>query len=122
MIAGVVQFPEAWVQLEVHGRRGTKHVVDAVIDTGFTGSLTLPPKLVGTLGLRWKSFGRAILADGSVCLFDVYIAKVTWDGRVRVIRVNEADTDPLVGMSLMKGYKLTMQIRKRGKITIKRIP
>ncbi len=52
---------------------------DAVVDTGFDGWISLPPALVATLGLRWKRFGRALLADGSESLFDVYEAKVQWD-------------------------------------------
>jgi predicted aspartyl protease len=78
--------------------------------------------LVAALGLRWKSFGRGILADGSECLFDVYVAKVVWDGKERRVLADEADTDPLVGMKLLSGYELRMQIRSRGKITIKRLP
>src|SRR5439155_9220904 len=95
--------------------------IEAVIDTGYTASLSLPPALVAPLGLRWKSFGRGILADGSECLFDVYVGKVVWDGKERRVLVDEADTDPLVGMALLSGYELTMQIRTRGKITIKRL-
>jgi predicted aspartyl protease len=92
-----------------------------VIDTGHTASLTLPPTLIATLGLRWKSIGRGILGDGSECLFDVYAGKVMWDGKERRVLVDEADTDPLVGMALLGGYELKMQIRARGKVAIKRL-
>jgi predicted aspartyl protease len=60
---------------------------------------------------------RGTLADGSECLFDVYDAKVLWDGKVRDILVDEADAEPLVGMRLLKGHELKMQIRARGKVT-----
>ncbi len=80
------------------------------------------PALVAWLGLRLKSFGRGILADGSECLFDVYVAKVLWDGKERRVLIDEADTDPLVGMALLSGYELKMQIRSRGKVTLKRLP
>ena len=65
---------------------------------------------------------RGTLADGSQCLFAVYEAKVTWDGKPRRILVDEADTDPLVGMALLSGYELKMQVRSRGKVSIKRLP
>ena len=93
-----------------------------MIDTGYTASLSLPPALVVSLGLRWTSFGRGLLADGSECLFDVYVAKVVWDGHERRVLIDEADTDPLVGMALLTGYELKMQVRSRGKVTIKRLP
>jgi clan AA aspartic protease len=121
MIAGVVKFPEAWIRLEVRGSRRLRREVDAILDTGYTGLLSLSPALVAPLWLRWKSFGRAVLADGNECLFDVYVAKILWDGRARIIRVDESDAEPLVGMSLLKRYELTMQIRAGGSVRIKRL-
>lgn len=122
MITGVVQFDEGCIRLKVRGLRGREQEIEAVIDTGYTASLTLPPALITALGLRWRSVDRFTLADGSECIFDVYEAKVAWDGKVRTILVNEADADPLVGMRLLKGHELKMQIRARGKITIQRLP
>ena len=72
--------------------------------------------------LRWQTVDRFKLADGSICIFDVYEAKLVWDGKVRQILVDEADAEPLVGMRLLRGYELTMQVRARGKVTIKRLP
>jgi predicted aspartyl protease len=64
---------------------------------------------------------RARLADGSEILFDVYEAVVTWDGMERNILVDEADTEPLIGMKLLRGYELKMQVVSGGKVTIKRV-
>jgi clan AA aspartic protease len=122
MITGVVQSGEGRIRLKVKGRQGREQEVEAVIDTGYTGSLTLPPALIRALGLRWQTVGRFKLADGSLCVFDVYEAKVIWDGKVRQILVDEANADPLVGMRLLKGHELKMQVRYRGKVTIKRLP
>jgi len=63
---------EARNRLIVRGPRGCKREVYAVVDTGFTASLSLPPKMITALGLHWQSFDRGILADGSETLFDVY--------------------------------------------------
>jgi clan AA aspartic protease len=121
MITGTVQAREGRIRLKVRGPRRQERTIEAVIDTGYTAFLSLPPAVVASLGLRWNSFGRAFLADGSECLFDVYLAKIEWDGKERRILVDEADTDPLVGMGLLMGYELKMQVRSRGKITIKRL-
>ena len=121
MITGVVKADEGRIRLKVKGSRGREREIEAVIDTGYTASLTLPPAVIAALGLRWRSVDRGTLADGSVCLFDVYEAKVAWDGKLRHILVDEADADPLVGMRLLRGYELKMQIRARGKVTIKRL-
>ncbi len=121
MINGVVQAAEGRIRLKVKGRRGREQEIEAVIDTGYTASLTLPPAVIQGLGLRWQTVDRFKLADGSICVFDVYEAKVEWDGKVRQILVDEADAGPLVGMRLLKGRQLKMQIRYRGKVTIKRL-
>lgn len=122
MIKGIVRGRESLIRLTVLGPRGRQHTIEAVIDTGYTGGLTLPPLIISTLGLRWRTFGRATLADGSMSYFDVYQAKVEWDGRVRSVLVDEFDATPLVGMALLRGYELRMQVRPRGKVTLKRLP
>jgi clan AA aspartic protease len=122
MITGVVKSDEGRVRLTMRGFRGRKREIEAIIDTGYTEWLTLPPDMIAALGLRWQSLDRGTLADGSECLFDVYVAKVVWDGKERRVLVDEADTDPLVGMALLRGYGLRMQVCSRGKLTIKRIP
>ncbi len=121
MITGVIRGREGRIRLNVRGPRKQSQEVDAVIDTGYTASLALPPSVVGLLDLRWKGIGRGVLADGSECLVDVYVAKVMWDGKERRVLVDEADTDPLVGMALLKGYELKMQVQVRGKVAIKRL-
>ena len=122
MITGSVKFDEARVRLRVRGPWGQEQEVETIIDTGYTGALTLPPGIIRALGLRWRSVERAILADGSTCVFQVYVGKLLWDGRLRRILVDEADADPLVGMRLLRGHELKMHVRYRGKVTIKRQP
>ena len=122
MIVGVVQAREPLIRLTVHGLRGRRQEIQAVVDTGYTGWLTLPPTLIAALHLRWRTFGRGILADGSVSTFDVYQAKVVWDSRVRPVFVDEFDATPLVGMAMLRGYEYKMQVRARGRVTIKRLP
>ena len=122
MIAGMVQSAEGRIRLTVKGRSGRQQEIQAVIDTGYTASLTLPSAVIQALGLRWQTVDRFKLADGSICIFDVYEAKVVWDGKVRQILVDEADAEPLVGMRLLKGHQLDMEVRYRGKVTIKRLP
>ncbi len=96
MITGAVKSDEARFRLNVRGHRGREEEVEAVIDSGYTGALTLPPALITRLGLRWQSVQRATLADGSTCVFQVYLGKVIWDGKVRQILVDEANAEPLV--------------------------
>lgn len=97
------------ISLHVVNPRGGVSELDAVVDTGFNGWLTLPPSAIESLGLGWLRVGRASLADGSETLFDVFEAQVDWDGERRTIPVDESDSDPLVGMQLMDGFELRIE-------------
>jgi clan AA aspartic protease len=123
MITGVVTASrQAVIRLTVRGPEGQEQEIDAVIDTGLDGTLTLPPALIATLGLVRRRRGRALLADGSESLFDIYETIVIWDGEPRRIAVDEADIDPLVGMSLLYGYELIVQAIQGGTVIIQPLP
>jgi clan AA aspartic protease len=92
--------------------------VDVVIDTGFSGFLTLPSGIITELDLTWKGRDIATLGDGTSCIFEVYIASVIWDGEYRTIDINESETVPLVGMRLLRGYDLRIQAIEGGLVTI----
>ncbi len=92
---------ETVIRLRVRGPAGTELDFDAVIDTGFTSSLTLPAAAVTALGLVRQSGGSVVLGDGSVRPFDVYAAEVDWDGSWRPILVSGIGAEVLVGMRLL---------------------
>ena len=119
MITGVVNADhEATIQLVVHGAHGQQETIEVVIDTGFTGSLTLPPSLITALGLQWRGRQRAMLGDGSVRFFDVYAATILWDGQVRTVETDASDTEPLLGMRLLARHEVCMQVVDGGTVTI----
>ena len=119
MISGYVNTDrEAIVQLVVFGENKQKKGIKAVIDTGYTGFLTLPSATITTLGLTWYMQQEGILGDGSLCMFNVYEASVIWDGEVRSIEINESEADPLIGMGLLEGYELKIQGIPGGLVTI----
>jgi clan AA aspartic protease len=123
MITGIVTANhEAVIRLSVRGAVGREQEIEAVVDTGFDGWFSLPPALVAQLEMQWRRRGRALLADGSECVFDIYEGTVLWDGRLRRIAVDEASTAPLVGMALLQGYELNVQVRNGGSVTIKVLP
>ena len=98
MITGVVTDDrQAVIRLKVRGPAGQEEEIQAIIDTGFDGWLSLPSLFVARLGLVWRRRGRALLADGSESVFDIYEATVVWDGKARRVPVDEAETAPLAG-------------------------
>ena len=119
MIEGFVNTNyEPVVSLPVQGPAGQAREIDAVIDTGYNGYLTLPPALVAELGLSVVGDGEATLADGSEAAFDVYGVTALWDGQPRYVETDAVGNTPLVGMSLLDEHDLSIQVRDGGSVVI----
>ena len=119
MMGSVNSRREAVIQFVVLGENHQRQAIKAVIDTGYTGFLTLPSAIISKLGLTWYMQEEGILGDGSLCMFNVFEATVIWDGQIKSIEINESETDPLVGMGLLDGYELNIQGFAGGLVTIK---
>ncbi len=92
--------------------------VEAIIDSGFTASLTLPVAMIDTLGLPRQSGGEAIMADGTVRHFEMYAAEVSWDGAWRQVLVSDIGSEVLVGMHLLAGSDLGISVVTGGSVEI----
>jgi clan AA aspartic protease len=120
MMTGVVNANgEAMLRVVVGDLAMQRIVVDAVIDTGYTGYLTLPPFTVAALNLPWRGSEEGVLGDGSTQMFDVYSATIIWDGEFRTIKINESDAGSLLGVGLLYGYEVCIQTINGGAVTIK---
>ncbi len=109
---------EAVVTVPLQGPAGQTQEVEAVIDTGFNGYLTLPPAVVADLGLPVVGEAEAVLADGGEAVFDVYGATVLWDGQPRFVESGSVGIDPLVGMALLDGHDLNIEVERGGRVVI----
>ena len=119
MILGTVSAAyEAVISLTVSGPSGQSREVDAVIDTGFTGFLSLPSALATELRLPFLTNESALLADGSLVTFSVHEAMALWDGEPRRVYAHLAETTPLVGMRMLDNHDLSMQVRNGGRVVI----
>ena len=121
MIDGAVNAAyEAVVPIAVRGPAGPDRDIEAVIDTGYNGFLTLPPVLVGALGLPFVTSGQAILADGGEATFDIHSVTVLLDGQPRDVDVYVSDTAPLVGKRLLDGHSVCIDVGSGGRVVIER--
>ena len=119
MITGHVSADrEAIVRLTVRMVDGEELEIDLIVDTGYTGWISLPSTLISQLGLPWRRRGRGLLADGSETIFDIYEAAVIWDSQLRRVWVDEINAAPLAGMALLDGHELTIQVWTGGNVTI----
>src|SRR5215210_2426551 len=96
--------------------------VEAVVDTGFDGALQLPPDIFRRLGHPYEGSTRGTLADGSEAWFDYHTGKVLWHGAERDdVIVIAGDGDPLVGMALLGGSRLQVDVVPGGSVVVEEL-
>lgn len=118
MITGkIVNNQEAIIELEIVDANDTEKV-EAIIDTGFTGELTLPGNLIDRLGLPRIGELPITLGDGNEIDVDLYLGMVLWQGENRIVQVLRTDSRPLVGMSPLHGNRLILDVMTDGEVTI----
>lgn len=119
MITGrVTEKLEAVLTLSIYNSEGVLGEIEALIDTGYTAHLTLPSRIIAELGLENFATGQLTMADGSQVVSDLYYATILWDGQPRRIEVDTLESEVLVGMSLLEGFDLHIQVAKDGQTTI----
>ncbi len=122
MIRGFVTYDnQAVVRLTVLGNANQKAEVEPVLDTGFNGSLSLPPAIISKLQLVQSGQTHSELADGSKQSFDLYEGVIDWEGEEQLINIHQSDSTPLLGTRLLAGYRLTMDVEHEGTVTIQRL-
>ncbi|SRR6266545_3014836 len=122
MITGKVTAElEEIIELKVNGSGAPPRQVEAVIDTGFNGYLTLPNRVVGLLNLPPAGNRSATLGDGSAVILDAFLATVSWHEHDRDVLVLEAEGGAVVGMSLLRGSRLSMEVVEDGDVAIEEL-
>ena len=51
-------------------------------------------------------------------MFNSYFGTLLWNGQERTVGVDEAKTDPLVGMGLLRDHRLTVDLIENGSVKI----
>jgi clan AA aspartic protease len=123
MMQGVVNLRrEATLTVVVGNSNRQLQAIEAVIDTGFNGFLSLPSTIITTLNLPWSGSDFVTLGDGSETFFDLYTAVIIWDGQYCEIDIAESETEPLLGMALLYGYRLQVDNIEGGLVSIEMLP
>jgi predicted aspartyl protease len=92
--------------------------MEGVIDTGFTDYLTVPPELLPVISWCFDEFVEVILADGSVSTVEAHKVTVLWDGAEREVAAFAMRGGPLVGMSMLQGSRVTLDVVDGGAVSI----
>jgi clan AA aspartic protease len=118
MIIGTVANLEATIQIEIRDRTGALHLLLAIVDTGYNGHLTLPQSVISSHGLASSGKLRAMLADGTIVSMNTYIAEIQWFDTLRKVVVTEAEGGPLIGMGLLEGSRMILDVTENGRVII----
>ncbi len=104
--------------LEIRGRNGRLQFIDTILATGFNGTLSLPPNLIVMLGIEVEYQTNVLLGDNVPARLNTFTGHILWHERLRAVPILESRGAPLVGMRLLAGSQLTVQIRNGGDVQI----
>jgi len=96
--------------------------IQTSIDTGFNGELTLTSTQIAQLGLIRTGDVIVQLADGSFSKHKYYSAQVSWAGTIGDVQVILVESTPLVGLRLLSGYRLIIDVIGGGAVSVEPIP
>ncbi len=112
---------EVVIELVVIGLN-RREKIEAVVDTGFSGYLALPGDLINLLKLRQIDNQAVILGDGTEVVLEKYLLSVLWHGEEHNVSTLQTDGGPLVGMSLLYGSRVILDVINGGDVSINAMP
>ena len=98
------------------------HRIEANIDTGFNGHLTLPPDLLRLLSLIAAKPLDLRMANDATETFPTFRGTVLWRNQRRAVRIIESEGTPLIGTALLWDSMLTAEMTDHGAVTIGPLP
>ena len=114
-----VNILEARISVAVAGPSWEFWEVEAVIDTGFSGWLTLPAVAVRELDLQIYRRRRVRIADNQVTWMPTYRAVAQWQGQQIGILVHQTENPrPLLGTAMLEHCRLTVDMQEGGPVAV----
>ena len=112
---------EAWITVSVMDAAGEPQQCEVIVDTGFTGWLTLPEPDIQRLGLTGRGSRDTVTASGNVERFEYYETWVLWHDQLCEIEVFQSIDQPLLGMELLEGSQVSMAAWDGGSVIIEEV-
>lgn len=118
MISGPIENRQALIPIIYRMPGQPDLILEHVVDTGFTGELTLPPAAITAMKLPFAYDEDIRLANDNSEQVSVHIATLLWNGQELAVRVFATGRRPLFGTALMDGKELVIQFADKGLVTI----
>lgn len=111
----------ALIRFGIMDSYGRLSPLEAILDTGFTGDLSLPLSAIHRLGLSALGQRAFTLADGTRSAMNAFSASVFWHESPRRVVVIQSEDEPLAGMGLLWGSRISLDALDGGNVTIEQI-
>jgi clan AA aspartic protease len=111
----------ALIRFGIMDSYGRLSPLEAILDTGFTGDLSLPLNAIHRLGLPALGQRAFTLADGTRSAMNAFSATVFWHEIPRRVVVIQSEDEPLAGMGLLWGSRISFEALDGGNVTIEQI-
>ena len=72
--------------------------------------MILPTDVIERLGLVWDGRRNAFLANGDPVTLNGWRGTILWQGRQNSILILQADGEPLLGMRLLYGHRVSLDV------------
>lgn len=112
---------EVIVPLVIADADGQEHKIECQLATGFLGDLFMPPTQVDALKLPQTGTGQVGYPPGSPAEAPVHQAHVLWCGQKHTISVFAYGQHPVLGLGLLQGYRLNLQMTEGQQVIVGRL-
>ena len=114
---------EARVDIGIAGSNSIFQTVAVVVDTGYSGALTLPELVARELGLRSTQRRYVILANGQTEQVGACAARLLWNGQPIDVLTHLMGDKPMIGTALLTNSRLSIDWWDGGDVIIEeRVP
>ena len=82
----------------------------------------MPASVIPQLDLVPMNNRYTYLAVGGEVWLSAWRGLILWNGRPRSVEIVETDSEPLLGMDLLHGNRITIEVREGGAVTVDTLP
>ena len=82
----------------------------------------MPASVIPQLDLVPMNNRYTYLAVGGEVWLSTWRGTIFWNGRPRFVEIVETDSEPLLGMELLFGNRIAIEVREGGAVTVETMP
>ena len=114
------------VVIEISGTApGSNKIINALLDTGHSGSLSLPVLDLIAIGAKLDSYGEVEYANGYTGVNYYFSVTVTIDGKTKEVQAsmieNPSSTEAIAGLELFTPYVSLIDFKNKGIVFIEEV-